>query len=263
MRKALILLAILFSIPFGSWAKEIEIKGIYQGENLYVMNPFSSTGVGFCIYEVTVNGQVTTDEISSSAFEIDFTFFNLKKGDPVTVVIKHKDGCTPKLLNAEVLKPKSTFVVTAISIDRKTNKLSWKTVGENGRLPFIVEQYRWKKWVKVSSVEGKGTNKEHAYSIEVHPHSGTNRFRVKQVDYTKKPRYSKEVTLRTMIKPVSFSPKKVKGEIKFSAETDYEIYNYYGTLVMKGRGTDVNVSKLAKGDYFINFDAKTATFEKK
>ena len=263
MRKALFLLAILFLIPFGSWAKEIEIKGIYQGENLYVMNPFSSTGVGFCIYEVTVNGQVTPDEVNSSAFEVDLTLYSLKKGDPVTVVIKHKDGCTPKLLNAEVLKPKSTFVVSSISLDRKTNKLTWTTVGENGKIPFIVEQYRWKKWTKVTTIEGKGTNKANTYTVTVKPHSGQNRFRVKQIDYTKKPRYSKEVNLRTLLKPVSFSPKKVKNEIKFSESTDYEIYNYYGTLVMKGSGKVVNVSKLSKGDYFINFDAKTDTFEKK
>lgn len=263
MKKALFLLAILFFIPFGSWAKEITVKGIYQGENLYVVNPFSSTGVGFCIYEVTVNGRVTTDEINSSAFEVDFTLQGLKKGDPVTVVIKHKAGCTPKVINRNVLKPKSTFVVTEISVDRKTNKLTWKTVSENGKLPFVIEQYRWKKWVKIATVEGKGTNKPNTYNVAVTPHSGSNRFRVKQIDYTKKPRYSKEVNLRTLIKPVSFSPKKAKNEIKFSAETNYEIYNYYGTLVLKGKGKVVNVAKLKKGEYFINYDAKTDTFEKK
>lgn len=263
MKKALIFLAILFSTPLSMWAKEIVIKGIYQGVNLYVRNPFSSTGVGFCIYEVTVNGQVTTDEINSSAFEIDLSFYNLKKGAPVSIVIKHKDGCVPKILNEEVLKPKSSFVVTSIKLNKADNKLEWKTIEENGKIPFIVEQYRWKKWVKVAELEGVGVPKENSYNVKLLPHSGSNRFRVKQIDHTKKPRYSKEVKLQTMMKPISFNSKKVKDKLEFSEVTDFEIYNYYGSLVMKGREKIVNVSKLKKGDYFLNFDNKTETFKKK
>jgi hypothetical protein len=263
MRKAILLFAILFGISVSSWAKEIVLKGIYQGENIYVMNPFSSTGVGYCIYEITVNGQVTTDEINSSAFEIDLTVFDLKKGDPITIVVKHKDGCVPKIINPEALKPKSTFVVTSIDINRSSNVLTWTTVEENGKLPFVVEQFRWNKWIPIATVDGKGTPKENSYTVTVVPHSGANRFRVKQLDFTKKPRYSKEVNLRTMIADVTFSPKKAKNSIDFSDETDYEIYNYYGTLVMKGREKSVNISKLEKGDYFLNYDNKMDSFSKK
>jgi hypothetical protein len=42
-------------------AGEMELRGTFQGENLYVKNPFAASGVGFCVYEVTVNGQTTTD----------------------------------------------------------------------------------------------------------------------------------------------------------------------------------------------------------
>ena len=263
MRKALLIIAILLSLPAVLWAKQIEIKGIYQGENIYVMNPFSATGVGYCVYEVTVNGQLATDEINSSAFIIDLSVYGLKKGAEVTIIIKHKDGCVPKVLHLESLKPKSTFVVTNININRATNVLSWTTVEENGKIPFIVEQYRWNKWVKVATVNAEGTPRENTYDVTLMPHSGTNRFRVKQVDYTQKPRYSKEVKLITMIPEVSFSPKKAKNDLEFTAETDYEIYNYYGTLVMKGRAKNVDISKLPKGDYFLNFDNKMDTFSKK
>src|SRR5436853_1979756 len=92
-------------------AGNIVLEGNYQGKNLYVQNPFAGSGVGFCVQKVEVNGQVTTDEINSSAFEIDFNNYQFKIGDKISVKITHKDDCKPKVLNPEVLKPKSTFEV--------------------------------------------------------------------------------------------------------------------------------------------------------
>jgi hypothetical protein len=66
---------------------------------------------------VRVNGNVTTDEIASSAFEIDFRNLQLKVGDKIEVKITHKDECKPKVLNPEVLKPKSTFDIVAMVVE--------------------------------------------------------------------------------------------------------------------------------------------------
>ncbi len=264
--KSTFLLILFFTLQLTVQAKELVIKGIYQGENVYVMNPFSPTGVGFCVYEVLVNGQISHDEINSSAFEIDLSVYNLKIGDPVTIVLKHKDGCTPKILNPEVLKPRSTFNIESIKIDPKNSRLIWVTSGEMGSLPFIVEQYRWNKWVKVGEVQGKGTPGLHSYSVKVHFHSGLNRFRVKQVDYTKKPRYSQVVSYQNNAPPVTFKPgngRRVSDKIVFSAPTDYEIYDYYGRLKLRGYGKEVDVSFLSPGTYFLNYDNKTEVFIKK
>ena len=38
----------------------IVLEGQYQGKNLFVQNPFSEAGVGFCVFEVTVNEQIAT-----------------------------------------------------------------------------------------------------------------------------------------------------------------------------------------------------------
>ena len=264
MRKVLIIIFLFFFIVSNNFAqKEKHINGVYQGENLFVMNPFASTGVGFCVYEVTVNGEITTDEINSSAFEIDLSVFQLKIGDPVTIIIKHKDKCSPKILNQNVLKSKSTYKVVEIRVDRKNNKLRWTTTDENGSLPFYVEQYKWKKWVRIKKITGKGRKGLNKYSVSVTPHSGLNKFRVKQIDYSKKPRYSPEATFRSLAPEVTFSPDKPKKDIIFSASTSYEIYNYYGRLITKGIGNKVDVSKLKKGRYFINYDNKMGSFTKK
>jgi len=241
---------------------EIVLNGVYQGKNVYVMNPFASSGVGFCVFEVTVNGQLTTDEINSSAFEIDLTVFQFSKGDKLIIIIKHKDGCLPKVINPEVLKPQSTYIASSMKIDRD-GILSWNTSGESGSLPFIVEQFRWNKWVTVGSVEGIGTGETHSYKLQVHPHSGNNRFRIKQIDYTRKPRYSNEIRNRSMLPPVTFQPAKPTTEIIFSRETMFEIYDYFGNLVDKGFNSKIDISNLAKGDYFLNYGTKTETFKKK
>ena len=152
MRAALnVLLALLFALP--AWAGTLVLEGTYQGKNLFIQNPFSEAGVGFCVYEVTVNDQIATDEINSSAFEIDMGNFGLKIGEKVVVKIKHKDGCTPLVLNPEVLRPKSTFDIVRQGVGAD-GTYSWTTSNETGELPYMVEQKRWNKWVKVGEVMG-------------------------------------------------------------------------------------------------------------
>ena len=151
----------------------IVLEGNYQGKNLFVQNPFGSSGVGFCVMEVLVNDQVTTDEINSSAFEIDFKNFQLKLGDKIEVKIKHKDDCKPKVLNPEVLRPRSTYDVLSMKVD-KDGTLKWSTKGETGKLPYIVEQFVYTKWTKVGEVEGSGSTETNEYSFKIVPHSGKN-----------------------------------------------------------------------------------------
>ncbi len=261
---------ILFTICFSYFTSEatngeLKLEGTYQGENIYIQNPFAESGVGFCIFEVRINGQISTDEINSSAFEIDLTIFKFKIGDPVKILILHKDGCTPKILNPEVLSPKSTFSVVQIAVDKK-GTLTWTTTGEQGKLPFIIEEFRWNKWIKSGTVQGKGEQGQNTYTFTVETHSGTNKFRVKQDDYTKKSRYSPEATLRNLSMPVTFIPgngKKATDKIIFSEKTKYEIYDNYGKLIVKGNDISIDIKSFKKGNYFINYDNQTETFEKK
>jgi len=111
MKSKLLLLLLSISTLVLGQNNETSIihEGHYQGKNLYVQNPFSGSGVGFCVIAVYVNGDVTTDQVNSSAFEIDFSNLSLKVGEPVTVKIQHKLDCLPKVLNPEVLRPRSTF----------------------------------------------------------------------------------------------------------------------------------------------------------
>lgn len=259
MSRYLTSLLLIFTI-FTLNAQELKLKGIYQGSNLYVMNPFSSSGVGFCIQEVKINDQISTDEIASSAFEIDLSQYHFKTGDPIEIKISHKSGCTPKILNPNVVQAKSTFDITKIEVG-SDKLLRWTTTKEAGSLDFIIEQFRWNKWIKLGTVKGKGTGSIHPYTFKITPHSGQNKFRVKQIDYTKKPRYSKDAIYRATLAAVTY--KKSSNTITFSVKTMYEIYNYYGNIVMKGHAESIDISKLSAGDYFLNYDNKMDTFRKK
>lgn len=242
--------------------KKLVFEGHYQGKNIFVQNPFKPDGVGFCTDKVLVNDNVTSDQINSSAYEIDFTKLNLKVGDPVTVVIEHGGDCAPKVLNSEVLNPTSTceWIDVKISDD---GMLKWTTKGESGKLPFIIEVYNWNKWIPVGEVDGKGTVDEHSYEFKITAHSGENKVRIRQIDHTKKPRQCQPVTFRSSLPEVTFAPKKVGKDIKFSAKTRYEIYDAYGNLVKKGYGDLVDCQNLSKGVYYLNFDNKNEKFIKK
>jgi len=257
------LLSLLFAIAFiFSSAQKVELRGIYQGDNIYVMNPFSSSGVGFCIQEVRVNGKVSTDEISSSAFEIDLSQYNFKLGDPVHILIKHKEACLPKIINPHVIQTKSTYKISSIVVGRD-QVLRWTTTNETGALDFYIEQFRWNKWVKIGKVKGKGGSTKNQYSYTITTHSGQNKFRIKQIDYTKKARYSKEAIYRSMSPAVSFKYNKSSNKLDFSSSTSYEIFNGYGNIEMKGKAKSVNIQKLKPGNYYLNYDNKMDSFKKK
>lgn len=258
MKSQLLLLLLSISTLILGQNNETSIihEGHYQGKNLYVQNPFSGSGVGFCVIAVYVNGDVTTDQVNSSAFEIDFSNLSLKEGSPVTVKIQHKLDCLPKVLNPEVLRPRSTFETISININ-EDEVLRWKTSGEQGKLTYVIEQYRWSKWVKAGEVDGSGDPGTHSYDFKISPHSGDNKYRVKQIDYTGKPRISPSTDFSSNIAAISIPNPRVKDKLEFTGETLYEIYDTYGNLVKKGFGQNIGVTNLKKGLYYINYDSKT------
>lgn len=244
----------------------LSIEGSYQGKNLFVQNPEDEDGFGFCASKVTVNGDVMPGGVSRSAFEVDFSLFDIKVGDPVFVVIEHGPGCTPKILNPEVLLPRSTFEVQEMTISN-TGDLKWTTTGEQGKLPYIVEQYRWNKWVNAGEIDGEGSAGPNTYSFQVAPHSGENKVRVVQIDHSGMKKKSPEKSFESEVPEIEMSPKKVKTEIKFTAngqpaKTKYEIYDAYGNIVKKGFDSSVDCENLRKGAYYINFDNKNEKFIK-
>lgn len=260
-----ILILFLTLISFSSRAT-ISLEGVYFGKNLIIQNPEAFDGFGFCVNRVSVNGDVYPGVIAKSVFEIDFSFFQLSIGEPLFIVIEHENKCTPKVLNAEVLLPISTYEVTALSCTDE-GKLKWTTKNEGGKLPFVIQQFRWGKWVNVGEVAGVGGNNPNNYEFTLTPHSGINRVRIVQVDQTARERASNEVKFKSKVTEVFVNKLQTFDELKFyskniAVSTRYEIIDAYGNLVKKGFGNKVDCRNLLKGAYFINYDNKTETFIK-
>lgn len=251
----------LATTAFGN--ERLVFSGVYQGSDLYVQNPFSGQGVSFCVFEVRINGEVTSDEVNSSAFVVDMAVMGINVGDEVEIVINHKKGCEPRVLNPEVLNPRSTFEVKEIGVS-EDRVLSWTTTGEAGELPYYVEQFKWNKWVKVGEVTGKGTPQEHVYEFKLTPHSGTNSVRVRQSDYRGESRTSAIVEYEGSEQPITFGPDKPREIITFSNDTGYEIFDEYGNLVKKGHSNRVDIANIEKGKYYLNYDHSFGeTFKKR
>lgn len=243
-------------------AGSIVLEGRYQQRNLFVINATSSDGVGFCIYEVTVNGLVSTDEINSHAFEIDLGIYGLKSGDPLTIVIKHKDGCTPKVLNPGALEPAPSFICAKIECST-SGMLTWETTGEMGKIPFIIQQFKWNKWVNVGEVMGNGIGTKSNYKFQTQLTSSLNKYRVAQKSYEGDLRKSGVCEVTSTVVPVTFKYDRKTKSISFSSETSYEMFNVYGQIVKRGRSVSVDCTALVKGEYYISYDNKTEKFLKK
>jgi hypothetical protein len=253
---------LLLLCSMASYAGSVVLEGRYQLRNIYLVNPVSADGVGFCVYEITVNGQITTDEINTQAFEIDLTLFNLKPGDPVTVVIKHKDGCAPRVLNPGALEPAPTFDCPKIECSPH-GLLTWETTGEMGKLPFTIQQFKWNKWVNVGEVMGNGTAAKSVYKWQVGLTSGPNKFRVIQKSYEGEIRKSGVAEVMSNVLPVTFRYDRKTKVIHFSAENAYELYNVYGQIVKRGLGASVDLSTLPRGEYYLSYDSRTEKFIRK
>jgi len=232
-------------------ADALVIKGVYQGKDLYIKNAFAPDGVGFCIYEVLVNGSVSSDELNSSAFAVDLSLYGFSKGAAVEVVLRSKDNCDIKIINPEAIAPRSTFELVSSRLEQ--NVMMWTTSNEAGAIPYIVEQYKWNKWVEVGIVPGFGEAGAHEYRLEVPLHNGKNIFRVKQNDQVGI-RYSAKMEFDSELAEVSILTNKVNDVLRFSGVTQFEIFDVYGVLVGKGNGDYFNMNELPAGRYYVNFD---------
>ena len=232
------------------------LEGHYQGKNVYIQSNYGTDGIGFCVYEVKVNGAVTTDELNSRTFEIDLASFGYKIGTSILIRIKYKKGCNIHILNPSVLLPKSTYEIEKIAISSK-GLLTWSTKNEAGKLTFIVQQFRWNKWVTIGEVDGKGTSSLHKYRFQSSPHSGENKLRVKQTGTSGKPRYSKSAKYISKSPEISFEQDDEAKKIIFSGKTLFEMYDSVGNILKKGYTKKINITDLKKGLFYLNYDNKS------
>jgi hypothetical protein len=263
MNKLFSILCILFLPTLAVNAQDtIVLQGHYFGKNLYVLNPSIGKDTVYCLKKILVNNQPTKDELRSNSLEIDFSQLGIQNGADVKIKIIHETACTPKVINPEVLQPQSTFAFIIAKAD-KTGKLVWQVKGDLFSA-FTVEQFRWKKWITLGEVDITDTVKKNFYAFEFKPHFGPMQFRISHTDEKGNIVYSKLIKYRSATaKEIFLTTTKVTNDVTFTGETAYEVFDEKGNYIQDGYGISINITDLAKGKYWINYDNKTEMVTKK
>lgn len=242
-------------------AGEILIAGIYQGKNLFVQNPFSPDNKTYCTNEVYVNDEKAMSNIKLGAFEIDLS--GLEVDDPVTIRITHKDGCAPKLINPQVIRPSGYFqIADALA---SGNTISWVSSGETAAFVYYVESLVNGNWIVLRKISAKGQAKT-PYAITVADPDMAGKYRIKaQNTETHHMFYSRVFGQRVeaaakpdtiLTQPVTFAPKNPKTQLTLSRNAEYEILDARKKTIAKGSGSVVSIARLKPGTYYLKTDGQ-------
>lgn len=231
-------------------------SGTYQGNKVFVQNPFDREGVGFSVKHVQVNGSELTDQVFSSAFEIDLTKQNLKIGDSLSIHLYYNSEKQPKIINTGSLtRTNKNFELQLTDLKVENDSvLKWCFEGEEGSSEFIIEEYRWNRWIKIGEVQSTGTMEKSCYEFVV-PEliNGENKFRIVQFTSDDKKLMSKSVTKKSDINTVLINGNCKGSSFHFSRPTYFEIFDTYGNIVRKGFSDCPKFCGLQHGLYYINY----------
>lgn len=238
-------------------AGEILIAGIYQGKNLFIQNPFSPDNKTYCASEVYVNDEKTMSNIKLGAFEIDLS--GLEIDDPVTIRITHKDGCAPKLINPQAIRPSGNFQIA--DVRASGNTISWSSSGETTAFAYYIESLVNGNWIVLRKINAKGQAKT-PYAVTIAEPDAASKYRIKaQNSDTHQMFYSRvfsQIAEAAVIemdtveqKPVTFVPKSPKTHLTLSRESEYEILDAGKKTIAKGKGVVVSIARLKTGTYYL------------
>lgn len=141
--------------------------------------------------------------------------------------------------------------------------VEWTTAAEQNCSHFEIERSQDATlFQKIISKNGNGTTTQsHSYLVnDTHPYSGNNYYRVKEVDFDGKYRYSKIVSAYFNGLNFSMSPNPATTELivsieQFTPEGVIEVINSQGVLVKKTpivqTSTIINIEDLPAGTYVV------------
>lgn len=243
---SLLILSLSQYLPALCQDPKLTIEGHYQGQNIYVQNPFHENGT-FCTTKVLVNGHETKDSVQASAYEIDLSLYGFTIEDPVKIEIFHLPGCTPKVLPPQIINVKN-FHFKSVYIDDNAI-LHWTLDKPLYKGFFKIESYQWNKWITIGEIMADSIkpNQDIVYSIKFH--SGTNRLRIRSDNII-----SKHVEWKSSQQPITYKYTVEKNEIQFSDSTHFEIYNTNGDMVKKDFSKSCIVEPFAHGTYYLHYD---------
>jgi hypothetical protein len=185
----LCLLIAAVMLGYSSNAAIFVISGIYQGKNVFIQNPaLSEGGTVFCTNDVYVNDVKVMSNITTGAYEIDLSAIRINS--QVTIKITHKDGCKPRVLNPQVIKPSSMFHYNSFQVDKE--HFIWSTRGEKPKAKYLLEYYANDKWNMLKEMPNKGSVILNNYDTDG-VMAGNHKYRLKLIEAEGRVHYSQIV----------------------------------------------------------------------
>ncbi len=237
--------------------QEINLAGVYQGKTLFIQNYFLKERMAFCIEEVRINGRRVDMNYDISALKLDFEGIDLYA--PVKIRIIHSDTtCISTIINPEAVLFHTIFRFS--SIELSDSVLIWTTKGERRKGEFEVEKLassgQWEDQEVIAAFgEYEGATYHHFPNLK----EGANKYRIRY-NFPSGSRmnhlYSEELEIEYYPERVQFNPKYAKRRLYLSRTSKYEIYDQGNTLVLEGRGKEVDITPLRRGRYVIYFNGK-------
>jgi hypothetical protein len=245
-----------------SWAgqaQQLTLNGVYRGRNLYIQNPFNNKNKSFCVQSVSINGKTVISSPNSSALTVNLSRFSLN--DSLSLIIFHYADCKPKILNPRVVESGDGFSIIQPAADNAS--VSWITTGEQDKKAYFeLEKMFLDGWNTIEKIEAKGDIDNNQYSIGAVHYAGSNEFRIHYISNSMSV-YSENFEFYSASDPISFYPiDEVDEIISLSKETDYEIKNFEGRVVKKGKALDIFVEDLKPGEYILIIENREEVFFK-
>lgn len=246
------LIASPYKAQGNSIIQKTEIEGIYKEKNLYFYVPSCKNPSENNEISAKVNGRDVLKTKAEKAFDIDLSKSGFEYGDNLKIELFYF-GCKPFMVNENALEKRNSFKITDLTVN-KSGELSFKTYNEIDKFPFIVQQYKWNKWVNVAKLDGNGGENWKEYSTNTHIVSGTNKFRVIRYNLWSPPTKSEEFLFESSKSKPSITYDKKLDQITFSSETSFKVLNQYGEVVEEGFGAEIITTNIPKGNYIIAYD---------
>ncbi|MEQ9426052.1 MAG: hypothetical protein RJQ09_16625 [Cyclobacteriaceae bacterium] len=237
---------------------DMRMTGVYQGNSLYVQNPYYNQQEKFCIDYIAVNKKKLNLNYRLSALKINFE--GVSMFSPVSIDVRHMAQCQPKIVNPLAINYHSNFKYIKLLLNDTT--LYWETKGDQIEGVYTVEQLNYDYWQEVAQVESKGQFDGASYEYPPSLMAGPNKFRIKYSLPSGRYLYSEEVEYTYYKEPITFHI--ASNRMIFSAVTEYEIQNAKGNTVVQGEGKEIPIRFLRPGEYTLVFDGGRAeVFSKK
>jgi hypothetical protein len=236
---------------------KITFNGTYSGKNLYFQNPFIDKKKGLCVTSITLNDSAWKF-VNASVIEVDLKSTALRNGDSIAITIFHQCDCKPKILNPSHHYPRKLNLSYRIEGD---SLLTFRLQNKEQHSQYVLQQFRWNKWVAMDSVKEKKNTDTSSYRLNLkrYLHSGENRFRIATADIGASPIIIINSSDSAFKMPTEFEGDK----IYFLKETCYEIWDELGRMLQRGCGKEADISALYKGKFYLNYGNTSASFLKK